>query len=92
MKTVWKLEDEERWITQLPIQTCIDHAIVMFRTPQCGDHYIIILVKVLSAMKKSRIAANVVKCSIEICEDIEYETLAMDNMSSSGDFGKAKTR
>jgi hypothetical protein len=35
-------EDKERYINKVPVQTCIDYAIGILRTPERGDHSIII--------------------------------------------------
>lgn len=65
--------DRERFINNVPIQTCIDYAIGILRTPEHGDHSMIIPTKIPSTnAEPSELAAWVMKPRATQLNEIRY--------------------
>ena len=65
-------EDKKRFITEVPVQTCIDYAIGVLRTPERGDHRMIIPAKVSSAAEKSDLSAWTIRPRTGQLHEIRY--------------------
>ncbi|KAL8706089.1 MAG: hypothetical protein Q9201_000854 [Fulgogasparrea decipioides] len=66
-------EDKERFINKVPIQTCLDYAIGVLRTPERGDHCIIIPADVSStAAEQSEFAAWLTRPRAAQLNEIRY--------------------
>lgn len=65
-------EDKERFINKVPVQTCIDFAIGILRTPERGDHRIIIPANVSSAAENSDLSAWIIRPPTAQLNEIRY--------------------
>ena len=65
-------QDKERFINEVPVQTCIDYAIGILRTPERGDHRMIIPAKVSSGDEKPDLSAWTVRPRTAELHEIRY--------------------
>ena len=66
-------EDKERYINNIPIQTCINYAIGVLQTPERGDHRIIIPAKVSStATEQSELTAWITRPGAAQLNEIRF--------------------
>ncbi len=77
-------EDKERYINNVPVQTCIDYAIGVLRTPNRGDHSIIIPAEVSStAAEISELTAWTVKPRTTQLNGIRYALEQLISVSNA---------
>ena len=77
-------EDKERYINAVPAQTCVEYAIGLLRTPECGDHSIIIPAKVSStAVEHAELTAWTTKPQATQCGEIRYTPEQLNSVSGA---------
>lgn len=76
-------EDKERFITEVPVQTCIDYAIGILRTPERGDHRMIIPAKVSSGTDQPDLSAWKMRPRTTQLHEIRYACEQLISVSAA---------